>query len=484
MKKATLNILQAQHPLEVSPEQIRQWMDEAFAYIIPYLENMADIPMRDTSKAEALAQKLREPLPQSGETLDTLLRTIFHECVPQGVQVPSPGYMAYIPIGSICHSALAEFITFIINRWVALYDFAPGFVEIENAVLRWLCDIMGMPEGSGGILTSGGSMANFSAVVTARQENLGEDFSRGVIYFSEQTHHSVAKAARLAGFAAKQLRAVKTDDAYRICAQDLEQKITADKQADLTPFMLVANAGTTATGAIDDLHALAKICKKEKLWLHVDAAWAGSLRLTKNGKQMLAGTELADSITIDPHKALYTPFGAGALLVKNPRYLRAAHSFDADYLPDETVEDTLSPAHLSPELSRTARGLQLWLPLKMLGVQPFIETLEEKLQLIGWATEKLRQIESIEIAFEAQTVITGFRLVLPGKSQDELNDINRVMLARINAHGKILLSDVVLNGKRVIRIIPFGQRTHLQEVELALEYVKEAAEYCRKQYAK
>lgn len=470
--------------LDVSPQDMRAWMDQAFDYLIPYIESIEKLPMRDATGLDALAKKLREPLPKTGSSLDSLLSTIFHDCVPKGVQVPNAGYMAYMPIGSLYHSALADFITMVINRWSGLYAFAPGFVEIENIVLAWLCEMMGLPKNSGGILTSGGSMANFSAVVTARQERLGEDFSRGVIYYSTQTHHSVAKAAHLAGFAKSQLRSITCDKQFRISLPELEATIADDKKRGLTPFLLVANAGSTAVGAIDDMKALAAIVRKQDMWFHVDAAWAGSLRLTQKGKKLFEHTSLADSITIDPHKALYLPFGCGALLVRDPKTLLAAHDFHAAYLPARDMEVALkSPAMLSPELSRRLRGLQVWLPIKMLGIEPFIAAWEEKLELASWAADEIRSIEHVEIVFEPQTVIAGFRLKLSGKTRDELNNINRAMLERINAHGKVLLSSVELDGDLVIRIVPFGQRTHKEHVALAVDYIREAASFCSTSHA-
>lgn len=468
--------------LEVSSKDIHLWMKKTLKYVVPYLESMERIPMKDLKGIEKF-KKLREPIPKKGRSIDVLLKTIFDDLLVKGIQVPSPGYLAYIPVGSIFHSTLAEFITHAINRWAGLYQYAPGFLEIENTVVAWLCEIVGLPKGSGGVLTSGGSMANLGAIVTARHTQLGEDFLKGVIYFSKDAHHSVGKSARLVGFPKKNLRQIGMDSEFRMSISELNRAIHEDKSKGLTPFLVIGTAGTTGTGAIDDLQALSQICKKEKMWFHVDAAWAGSLRLTKTGKEILADTSYADSVTFDPHKALYTPFGCGALLVRNPRHLRDAHSFEAAYLPGENEEETLlSPAKLSPELSRNIRGLQVWLPFQMLGIGPFVETLEEKVRLVQWATEELKMIEGIRIVFEPQTAIVGFNFYLPNKTQQELNAMNKEMLDRINSHQKILLSSIEIEGSFVIRIIPFGQRTHFKHVKLTIDYIKSAAKFCKTKF--
>jgi len=459
--------------LDPSAREMRRWVEMTMNYIVPYFKDMEKIPMRDSKDLEILRKKIREPIPLKSTKLEKLLPLIFEDLLPKGLQVPSPGYLAYIPVGSLFHSVLGEFISFAINRWPGLYQIAPGFVEMENTVIRWLSEMMGMPSTTGGILTSGGSLANFSAIVTARHTKLGEKFSKGTIYFSEQTHHSIEKSARLAGFPKVNLRSVSCDSEYRISVAQLEKMIAQDRSRGLQPIMVVGNAGTTGTGAIDDLVGIHKICRKENMWFHVDAAWAGTLRLTTRGKKLLKGTELADSLTIDPHKALYTPFGCGALLVREPRHLMAAHSFEASYLPGESEEEALmSPSKLSPELSRGLRGLQVWLPIKMMGIKPFKIALEEKLKLTDWITAELKKMKHIKIMFEPQTAIVGFRFEPPGKTIEALNSLNRALLDAINSHGRVLLSGMELNGEFTIRIIPFGQRTHLKELKMVRDYIR------------
>lgn len=460
-------MIKAERGLELSEKQMRQMTSESVEKIMAYFGRLDQLPVKNTGGVAALKHKLRESIPPHPIAFDRLLKTIFDDLIPRGIQVPSAGYLAYIPVGTVYPAVIGEFISYAINRWPAIYQFSPGFIEIENSVIRWLSQMMGLPRESGGILTSGGSMANLSAIVAARHEILGEKISKGTIYYSSQTHHSIEKSARIVGISKKNLREIPTDERNRISIPALMKTIQSDRKKGLHPFIVVANAGSTGTGAVDDLGQIASLCKTQRLWFHVDAAWAGSLRLTRFGKKIFKGIELADSITIDPHKALYTPFGCGALLVRDPRKLLNSHSFDAAYLPaEEEAEALSSPSKLSPELSRGQRGLQVWLPLKFFGITPFRKTLEEKLKLTRWITAELRKMKHVEITFEPQTMIVGFRYFDPAKGRIDLNRINRELLEEINADGRILLSGIELNGIFSIRIIPFGQRTHFEQLKV------------------
>jgi len=325
------------------------------------------------------------------------------------------------------------------------------------------------------LLTTGGSLANFSAVVTARRERLPENFLAGTIYVSDQTHHSVQKAALLAGFPPDNVRSIPSDERFRMRLDLLEQRIIEDREAEQLPFMIVGNAGTTNTGAIDDLQALAHIAHHGRLWLHVDAAYGGCFLLTEHGRAAMRGIEQADSVTLDPHKGLFLPYGTGSLLVKDGAALKRAHGVSAAYLPSvEDEGDLVDFSQMSPELSREVRGLRVWLPIKMHGITPFRRNLEEKLQLTQWATEELRKIPGIEIVAEPQLSIVAFRLVRPGLDNEALNQLSKQVLQQINARNRVHLSATTLNGNFVIRICVLSFRTHLDRVQMCIEDIREA----------
>ena len=297
---------------------------------------------------------------EPGPPLVELAAELF-EALGTGINSNTGGYMADIPGGGMTLGAIASLLTTAFNRWPGLYPGAPGLIEIEKSLLSWMCALAGLPAGSGGIFTSGGSMANFNAVFAARMNKLPDRLDRGTIYFSQEAHHSVPKAARMCGIEPDRMRAIATDAEFRIDPDRLLAAIEDDLAARLRPFLIVASAGTTATGAMDDLAALSRIARRHGCWLHVDAAWAGSLLLTERGRVLMHGIDRVDSITIDPHKAFWTPWGAGALLVADLRHLHRAFSFDAGYMPFDDAEDlSLNPSLISSELSRCARGLPLW----------------------------------------------------------------------------------------------------------------------------
>ncbi|TDI43237.1 MAG: aminotransferase class V-fold PLP-dependent enzyme [Acidobacteria bacterium] len=469
--------------LEISGEQFREWTGQALDYLQAYVTSLPSQPMgsaRAAGAGDATAPVMApEPVPHQGVPLDRLLEDLFQRAIPGGFNTASPGYLGYIPGGGILHAALADFIAAAVNRYVGVYVAAPELVALEAQVLLWFAQMTGLPATARGILTSGGSMANFTAVVTARSTRLPENFLGGVLYVSDQTHHSVAKAARMAGFPVAAVRQIPSDELWCMRVDDLKAAIDQDRAAGRTPFMVVASAGTTNTGAVDDLPGLARLCAREQLWFHVDAAYGGFFCLTKKGKKALAGMEKADSITMDPHKGLFLPYGTGALLVRDGELLRRAHSTTADYMP--ATQETTDPlvqdfCEYGPELSRSFRGLRIWLPLKLHGIAPFIANLEEKLALTLYAADALRAMENMEILAEPQLSIVAFRLTRQGFSAAATNDLNRRLLARIQAHDRVFLTATNLRGVFALRICVLSFRTHKDRIDETLGLIaREAA---------
>jgi aromatic-L-amino-acid decarboxylase len=462
--------------LELSADEMRALVDAATRRIIEYVESLPRQPSADTEGGPDLARSLAEPLPERGRPYEELLDLVFDRVIRKGFGTAGPGYLAYIPGGGIVHSAVADFVADAVNRYVGVFEAAPGLAQIEANVVRWFCDIVGYPATAGGILTSGGSLANFSALVTARRELLPEDFLSGVLYASDQVHHSVAKAAMLAGFPERNVRLVPSDAAFRIRLDTLAAAVSEDRAAGRLPFLVVGSAGTTNTGAVDDLEGLADLCAREGLWLHVDAAYGGFFVLTAEGRRRLAGIERADSVVLDPHKSLFLPYGTGSLLVRDAGALRRAHALSADYMPRMQDDPNLVDFNLvSPELSRDWRGLRVWLPIAMHGIGPFRRNLEEKLELVRWATEELRTIPGIEILAEPQLSIVAFRLARPDLDGGE-NALNRAFLAAVNDRKRVYLTGTMLGGRFALRICVLSFRTHLDRMRECLEDVRDAAE--------
>jgi len=463
------------HQLEMSGAEFTAMVDAAMERIAAHVDSLPVQPSHHLEGAAALARALEEPLPERGSSLDELLHTLFNRAVPTSFNTAGPGYLAYIPGGGLLHSAVADLIADAVNRYTGVWLAAPGLVQLETNVLQWLAEIVGFPASALGVLTSGGSLANFSAVVTARVDRLPEDFLDGTMYVSDQAHHSVVKAATLAGFPQRNVRIVPSDERFRMRLDALGAAIAKDRRAGYRPFMVVASAGTTNTGAVDDLRGLADLAATEHLWYHVDAACGGFFALTERGRRVLAGMERADSVTLDPHKGLFLPYGTGSLLVRDGRLLRRAHATEGAYLPamqDRT--EFVDFCQVSPELSRPFRGLRLWLPLRLVGVGAFRDALDEKLDLARHVSRELDRMRGIEVIVEPELSIVVFRASGDGPDAEGTNALNRRLLDAVNRRGRVFLTGTTVGGRFLLRVCVLSFRTHRDRIEQCLEDIRAA----------
>src|SRR5699024_4466475 len=309
-------------------------------------------------------------------------------------------YFGYIPGGGLPSSAVGELMARVTNRFTGIADLAPSLVALEHSVLRWFATQFGFPKAAGGILTTGGSQAMLSMIVTAREEHLDKHrLVNGRIYLSDQAHRSVQKAAHIAGFPRHAIRLVPTGDGRRIDPDEAKRFIDADRAAGYEPFLLVGSAGTTNSGSVDPLDELATLAAEERLWFHADGCYGGFFHLTSRGRAALTGIERADSITLDPHKSLFLPYGTGAPLVRDAGTLVTAHRDEdpADYLQDLAATGLVDYADQSSELTREYRGLRVWLPLQLHGVAAFRDALDEKLDLARHAHDMLAKHPALDV---------------------------------------------------------------------------------------
>lgn len=465
--------------LEYQPEIMKQAGQLVLDAVIEHLAKLPDAPRSNLDRAETVARELKEAPPEDGSDFEPLLRFLMDRVIPVSINTPHPSYMAYIPGGGLYASALADFIASATNRYAGVWFAAPALSRLEANVLDWFARWMDYPPTARGILTSGGSLANFSAIVAARKHYLGDDLCRGTVYMSNQTHHSVMKAAMLAGIPEKQIHVLDVDEQFKAIPERFEKAIESDRRRGLKPFLLVGNAGTTNTGAIDPLDALADLAQKHDLWFHVDGAYGGFFRLTDEGKQKLHGIERSDSVVLDPHKGLFVPYGTGSLVVKDGERLRKAHMLEAEYLQDHSVpEGEVNPADYSPELSRFNRGLRVWLPLKLYGVSTFRKALQEKLDLAKVLYQKFLEEPNFEVLNQPELTVTAFRYRPP---RGDINEFNRRLLKAINDSKKLFLSSTMLKGQFVIRTCILSFRTHRPEIEAAFDVIRYYAHKLAKQ---
>ncbi len=419
----------------------------------------ASWPGPDDNLIEAL---LREP-DEDGRELGDLLQTIDH-ATNTGFDTAGPGFLSYIPNGGLYSASLGALVGSVTNQYTGGSHASPGMTALEESVIRWMTALFGLPDMAGGVLVSGGSIANQIAVVTARSR-FGDDFADGVIYASTRSHHSVEKAARIAGISTKRFRLVATDGNRRLDEHALQQCINDDVAQGLRPMMVVANAGTTDTGAVDPLAACADIAADAGAWFHVDAAYGGFFQLTERGEQRLRGIERADSITIDAHKSLLLPFGIGGLLTRHPAAVAEAHEGAGAYLQDIPAGGLPHYMQLGPELTRPNRGLQVWLALNLHGVALFRDELDRMLDLAERAADRLAALPGIVLIDRPELSVVTFRARAGHATTRAVFD------ALIDSR-QVHVSSTTIDGDMYVRFAFLNQRTTLDIVDAAIEIVK------------
>ncbi len=460
--------------LDPTPEERKSWREAVSDYSDVFLDNIESIKAYIISEDRGRAiydTTIGEPKP-----IKELLDAIAFNVDRPGLNPASGGHLAYIPGGGLFPSALGDYLAAVFNRYAGMFFGSPGAVRMENQLLNWLCQQMGYPETATGNLSSGGSIANMTAICTARDtKNLkSADFHRVVIYTTAQVHHCVHKAINMVGLREAVKRIVPMDEQFRMNVLTLRDQIDADKKAGLLPFMVIGSAGTTDVGAVDPLNDIADICSEHNLWFHVDAAYGGFFIMIEETKDLFKGIERSDSLVIDPHKGLFLPYGTGAVLVRQGQKLFESQHMMASYLQDAYYDvEEVSPADLSPELTKHFRGLRLWLPLQLYGVAPFIAALSEKIWLTRYFYEEIQKIEGFEVGAYPQLSVMTYRFV--PKSGDA-NAFNARLVEEVRNDGRVFLSSTMINGVFYIRLAVLSFRTHLSTIQTCLQVLKEKSE--------
>lgn len=474
-------------PLEPSGQEFLASLDLIGRRLADFLDGRDSAPaslgrerLDASENAEALRLLYDSRWPDRPTSLDRLIEVLFDVAIPPGFDAAASGYLAFVPGGGLPDTALADLIADIVNRYVGIRRASPGLARIDETVLAWFRSLVGYGEGSGGYLAPGGSIANLTAIVNARHHRLGGRISLGTLYVSDQTHHSIAKAAIHAGLCPEHVRSIPSDSAGRMIEAALLDAIASDRAAGRIPFLLVSNAGTTNTGAFDDLTAAAEVARRERLDWHVDAAYGGFFLLTDRGRVRMAGIERADSITIDPHKSLFLPYGTGCLLVRDVQRLKRAFDLRGSYMPAESNDDGIDACDLSPEQTRAFRGLRIWLPLKRHGVEAFRRQLDEKLDLAVDAHERLTSTAAqeglpLELHGPPQLTVVPFRLAPTDRDGIEADRLTERLGAFVNSAGPIVVSPTRIAGRAWLRMCILSFRTHRSTIDRAVELILDGA---------
>jgi aromatic-L-amino-acid decarboxylase len=449
---------------------MRAMADAVIDRCIEHIASVDEQPSCGDIDAAALCRTLREPAPEQGVALEPLLDQLFRDWIPRSLTTIGPGYLAYIPGGGIYPAALADFISNTTNRFTGVWFAAPALVQLEANALDWLREWMGFPPVARGLFTTGGSMATFNAIVCARERHLGAEIRRGTLYTSDQAHHSVLKAAKLAGIMSDRVRAIASDERYRLRLDALADAIAADRRDGLTPFAVVSSAGTTNTGAVDPLDALADLCAREGLWHHVDGAYGAFFYLCDELRGVLKGLPRADSLTLDPHKGMFLPYGTGALLVRDGTALRAAHEATAAYLPAmPDPDDFYDPSQHGPELTRGFPGLRVWLSVKLYGAAAFRAAIAEKRRLALEACEQVARLPGVVIDAPPDLSLFAFHLTWPGATCAEEDAATARLLDRTTARGRVMITGCATHGRLVGRVCVLSFRTDRPRIDALVE---------------
>ena len=461
--------------LDFPPDLMRRMGELVVARTVDYLATLPDQPSCGEVHDEGVVRAMREPAPEEGTPLEAVLDPLFNEWIPRSFNTAKSGYLAYIPGGGVYPAALADFIAAGTNRFTGVWMAAPALVQLEANVLDWLRDWMGFPQGTAGLFTTGGSMAMFNAICCARERHLGPEIRRGTIYVSSQAHHCIEKAAKLAGIHHDRVRTIPCDGDFRMRVDALAEAITADRAAGLTPFMVFSTAGTTNTGAVDPIDAVADLAAREGLWHHVDGAYGGCFHLVPELRPLLQGLARADSLTLDPHKGLFLPYGTGAFLVRDGSALRALHSSTAGYLPPNQ-DEFYDPAQFGPDLSRGFPGLRLWLTFKLFGAARYRAALAEKRALALEAAEALRQVPGLMLDAPPQLSLLAFHLESPAlPTLAAQNAATQALHERVTARGDVMLTGCTVDGRVLARICVLSFRTRRRDIEIAVRQIAEEA---------
>lgn len=476
LKQRILELAEKCRRLEPTPPTRKSELKETAAYTESYLGGAQERAPYSAPTADALCRSMLH-FSESPCQIENALEALRLNLDGFGTDNQSPGFLGFIPSSAVYESVLGDFIAGITNRYAGVGFAAPGVSDLEQLLIGWLAKLMGYPASAEGDLTSGGSIAALSAVVTARETRgiAGQVIATSVVYVTSHTHHCILKALKIAGLSDCIVREVQCDHEYRMGPENLAQAVKEDKAGGLNPWLVVATAGTTDTGAVDPLQAIADIADRNDLWLHVDAAYGGAFMLCEEGRHRLDGIERSDSLMFDPHKGFFTPYGSGVVLIREGSGLYDAYQARGTYMRDVDREDVAysrSACDYSPELSRPFRGLRLWMPLKIHGLATFRAALEEKLLLAQYCHRRLSQLEGFAVGPLPDLSIVVFRYI-PEKG--DANAFNQKFSDALRKNGDIFLSTTVLDGKLMLRLAVLAIATHMDTIDFAIETLERTA---------
>jgi aromatic-L-amino-acid decarboxylase len=459
------------HPLAMDVEAMRRAGYATVDALVARLADSEASPVLRRADAAGLRARLGGPPPERPGDYGAVLARVMADVLPYAARTDHPGYLAFIPSFTTWPAALAELTAATANLYCGAWMESAGAAQVELEVIDWFRTWLGLPAGTAGVLVSGGSAANLTALLVAR-EAAGGPSPDSVVYVSDQAHSSVARTARAMGLRPHQVRVLPTDGRWRLLPETVAAAVRADRGAGRVPFALCASAGSTNTGAVDPLADLADVCAAEALWLHVDAAYGGFAALTARGRATLAGVDRADSVTLDPHKWLYQPMECGCVLIRDGARLERTFAIHPDYLDGDATQGAgeVNFADRGLQLSRSFRALKVWVAVQTFGLAAFRACIQRNLELAEYAEALIRSYPELTVMAPAMLGIVCFRREWPGCDEAETERRGTALAEELERGGTALVSTTRLAGQHAIRLCILNPTTSAGHVRRVIEH--------------
>ncbi|HEX8211800.1 MAG TPA: pyridoxal-dependent decarboxylase [Longimicrobium sp.] len=469
---------------DISPEEFRRFGHEVVDWIAEYLGGVGELPVLGDVRPGEVAAKLPASAPDRPEGLDEILRDFRDIIVPGTMHWNHPAFLAYFAITGAGPGILGEMLTAALNNNAMLWRTGPAQTELEERTLDWLRQMMGLPEVFRGTIQDTASISTLIAVAAAREEAglqvreegmSGRDLPKLRLYCSQEAHSSIEKAGITVGIGRTGTRRIATDDAFRMDPAALERSIEEDRASGIRPFCVVATAGTTSTSSIDPVPAIADVCERHGLWLHVDSAYGGSAAIVPELRGVLDGAERADSIVVNPHKWLFVPIDCSVLYLRRPEVVRRAFSLVPDYLVTPEGESVTNLMDYGPALGKRFRSLKLWMTLRRFGAEGMAARIREHVRLARLFAAWVDAEPGWERMAPVPLSLVVFRHRPEGMDGEATDAHNERVMAAVNATGEALLSHTKLNGRTALRLAVGNLRTTEAHVAHAWDLLRRAA---------
>ncbi len=464
-----MNVKSESAKLELSAAEMQRLGYRVVDLLVRHFSEMRDGPVGAKGEPRELMARLSGPPSEMPTDPHGLLARLETDVFPNNLHVDHPRFFAFVPGPGNFVSTMADALASGFNVFNGTWLGGSAAAALELNVIDWFRGFCGFPDTAGGLFVSGGSMANLTALHAARRTKLGDQVQNATIYFSDQTHYSIERALRVIGFAPQQFRKITSDDRFRLPLESLRDAIRSDKEAGLRPFCVIANAGTTNTGAVDPLADLADLCAEENIWLHADGAYGAAAIICERGKTKLAGLERVDSLSLDPHKWLFQPFECGCVLVRDAALLKAAFQLMPEYMRDvhrHTAETNM--ADYGVQLSRGFRALKVWLSMNTFGLAAFRDAVTRSFELAEFAEAELRRRSNCEVLSPAEMAIVAFRF---GKDDALQTRLVEEMLR----DGFAFLTSTTLKGVTALRLCTINPRTTEDDIVRTIDRLEKFA---------